>query len=112
MKLTAAITAQNTSIYICDIHQRRGANDWFASVMLAGTFGGGTVTLQISNDGGTTKATVNQDGTATAASATAAGVLNVRSGYPSNLGDEPLQLYATIATATNPSINITAYDNR
>lgn len=110
-KYSAALTAQNTSVYVCDIVRRRDANDWFGSVLLSGGFGGGTVTLSVSPDGGTTKIALNQDGTATAATATAAIVLNIKAGNSSKLADT-LKLYASIATATTPTVAIVVYDNQ
>lgn len=110
MKYTTNLAAQNTSVKVCDIIRRREADDWIATVVLTGTFGSGTVSLQISTDGGTTKATLNQEGTATAASATAAIALNIKCGNSST--NEPAELYATIATATNPDVDIVVYDNR
>lgn len=111
---TAAIAAQNTSIYLCDIRVPSGRDTWFANVALgtgAGTdFGGGTVLLQGSINGGTTKFTLTQDGTATAASFTAAGACNLRCGYPAKPGI-PFKLYATIATATSPVVAIAVLDN-
>jgi len=110
-KYTAVLSAQNTSIKICDIDIRHDANDWYATALLGGTFGTGTVSLQVSPDAGVTKFTINQDGTATAASATAAGALNIRLGN-NNTNSNPLELYASIATAVNPAITISVFDNR
>lgn len=112
---TGAISAQNTSVYLCDIEKPRGSDEWFANVVLgtgAGTdFGAGTVLLQGSINGGTTKFTFTQDGSATAASFTAAGSCNLRCGWPATNSTQ-LKLYATIATATNPVIAIAVIDNR
>jgi hypothetical protein len=107
---TATISAQNTSVKVANIGVRNNANNWFANIMATGTFGTGTVSFQISPDGGVTKFTLNQDGTTTAASLTAAGCINVATGYIRN--NEQLELYATIGTATNPSIAITVVDNQ
>ena len=107
---TAALSAQNTSVLLCNIHKPRAHDEWFANVMVTGSFGSGTVTLQASFDGGTTKIPLVQDGTATAAALTAAGTVNLRSGVPTKLGGN-LTLYASIATATNPSISIIVADN-
>lgn len=106
---TATLSAQNTSVYVCDLNKSRNNNDWFANAMATGTFGTGTVSFQISYDGGTTKLTMNQDGTATAASLTAAGALNLRGGVSSvNAG---AKLYATIGAATNPSVTVIVITN-
>ena len=106
---TATLSAQNTSVYVCDMKKSRNNNDWFANVAATGTFGSGTVSFQVSHDGGTTKLTMNQDGTATAASLTAAGALNLRGGV-SDTNTAP-KLYATIGAATNPSLTIVAITN-
>jgi len=112
---TASLVAQDTSVYLCDIVKPRGADEWFANVIsgyVAGnTFGTGTVTYSVSLDGGTTKVGINQDGTATAATQTAAGTINLRFGWPADNINEA-KLYASIATATNPVVNIAVMDNR
>ena len=78
--------------------------------MATGTFGGGTVTFNITFDSGTTLIPLTQDGTATAATQTAAAALNLKCGC-SDTNTNP-KLYASIATASTPSIAITVIDNR
>ena len=109
-KYSASFTA-DASTYICDIHRRRDANDWFGNVLVSGTFGSGTVAIQVSPDGGTTKITLNQDGTATAASGTAAAVYNIKLGNPSK-NTETYKLYATLTGSTNPAISVVVFDNQ
>lgn len=113
-KYTAALSAQNTSVYVCDIHQPRGFDSWFANVMATGTYGGGTVTYNLTFDGGSTLIPFNQDGTATAATQTAAGALNIRCGFANSqaASTQIAKLYASVATATSPSLVITVLDNR
>lgn len=108
-KYTASLTAQNTNVYICDIHANRGYERWFASAMAGGAFGTGTVTFNLSPDQGVTLYPMNQDGTNSAASLTATGALNLASGMQdTNLC---LRLYASIGAATNPNVSITVCDN-
>ncbi len=109
-KYTATLSAQNTSVYVCDIVKPRHADEWFANVMSTGTFGTGTVTWNISFDSGVTLIPLTQDGRATAATQTAAGALNIRAGHM-QVGTTPAKLYASVATATNPSIALTAFTN-
>lgn len=108
---TGILSAQNTSVYLCDVQKPRGASSWFANVTATGTFGGGTVSYQISYDGGTTKSTIMQDGAATAATSTTAQTLNIRLAGEAHLASQP-KLYASIATATTPSLAITVQDGR
>lgn len=109
---TAVLTAQSTSVYLCDIVKNRAFPEWFANGTVTGNFGTtGAVAFQISYDGGTTKSTLQQDGTATAASLTAVGTINLRCAGMSN-NNQPVELYATIGTATTPSVAITLQDNR
>jgi hypothetical protein len=111
MLYTATLSAQNTSVFICDIQIKRdGASEWFANAMASGTFGGGTVSFQISPDGGATKFTPHSDGTNVAATLTSAGLLNLRCGQTNT--NTCLKLYATIGSATTPSVSITVADNR
>lgn len=110
-KYTATISAQNTSVYVCDVHKPRSSNQWVGTAIATGTFGTGTVTWQGSVDGGSTKFDLRDISTGTAAALTANGMNNLRLGGPDTQFDT-LKIYATIATATNPSIAITVYDNR
>lgn len=111
-KYTASLAAQNSSVYVCDIIKPRHADEWFANVMGSGTFGGGTVTWNISFDSGSTLFPMVQDGSATVATQTAAGALNLRSGHMQpTVNVVPAKLYASIATATSPVITLTAFTN-
>lgn len=111
MRYTATLVAENTSVKVCDIVKPRQLDTWFANACATGDFGTGTVTWGISFNGGTTILPLNQDGTATAASQTAAGCVNLRSGHQAT-NTNIASLYASIATATNPSITLTVFDNR
>lgn len=109
-KYTATLSAQNTNVYVCDIIKPRAFEAWIANAMANGTFGTGTVTFNISFDSGTTLFPMMQEGTATVAALTAIGCLNLRSGDASV--NTTAKLYASIGTATNPSLTITIIDNR
>lgn len=108
---TASLVAQNTNVYVCDIIKPRGFASWYANAAATGTFGSGTVTFNISFDDGTTLIPLNQSGTNAAAAVTAAGCVNLKCGGMANLGAEA-KLYASIATATNPDVDIIVQDNR
>jgi len=110
-KYTASLVAQNTSVFICNIDKPRHANDWFANVLVTGTFGGGTVTFGYTLDNGVTIVPTFMDGTATATTATSASAFNLRAGSGNNNSDK-VQLWAFILAATNPSITINVFDNR
>lgn len=113
-KYTAALTAQSTSVKVCEIKEPRPLESWFANAMVSGTFGSGTVSFGISFDGGSTIYPLNQDGTSTAAGLTAIGAVNLRCGTNNRIAattDVPY-LYASIGTATNPSVTIIVLDNR
>lgn len=108
---TTTLSAQNTNVYICDIVKPRGFAAWYANACASGTFGSGTVTFNISFDDGVTLLPITQSGTNVAASVTAAGCVNLKCAGMADLSDDA-KLYASIATATNPSIAITVQDNR
>lgn len=111
-KYTGTISAQNTSVYLCDVVRPHNQPYWYASIFATGTFGTGTVTIQASSDDGTTKVTVDDMG-GNAASFTANGMLNIALGGPStNIAEDQLKLYATIGAATGPDVDISVFDNR
>lgn len=112
MLYTTRLTTQNTNVYVCNIVRRRNeCNDWFATCTASGTFGTGTVTFSISFDNGATLIPLTQDGTNSPATLTAAGAVNVRCGDSNNNNNQP-KLYASIATATTPALDIIVADNR
>lgn len=107
-KYSATVTT-NTANYICDVNRRRDSQQWFASINAYGTFGSGTVTIQVSPDGGTTKYDVpNQAGTSTIF--TANSIQNIELGNSDGLTNP--KLYATMSGATNPSVVVEVWDNR
>ena len=106
---TATLSAQNTQVLVCKVHKPRKLDTYFVSILASGTFGSGTVTLNASVDGGSTLIPL-KDALGNAATLTAAGNVNLSLGTP-NAVDDVLGIYASIATATNPSISINAFDN-
>ncbi len=111
MKFTGRLTAQNTSVLLCNVIEPRAHDTYFANVFVGGTFGGGTVSIVGSFDGGVTTYPLVSDGSGTAITFTAAGSGNIRCGHISKTSDK-FGIYASIATATNPSLDITVLDNR
>ncbi len=110
-KYTGTLSAQNTSVKLCDVTKPTHAESWYATAIATGTFGTGTVTFQGSVDGGSTKFDLRDCSSGSAAALTAAGMNNLQLGNPdSNL--DSLSIYATIGAATNPSLTITLFDNR
>lgn len=109
-KYTAALSAQNTNVYIFTVHKPRGGEtDCTFTVMVGGTFGTGTVTINISPDGGTTLyplAPIN----GSSPSITALGAYTFKVGNGDKLSDAPT-IYAAVGAATNPVLTITAFDN-
>lgn len=110
-KYTGTLSAAGSNVKLCTINKPRSYAEWFASVMITGTFGTGTVGLGLSIDSGVTVVPLMQDGTASPATSTAAAVLNVKAGTSENNTGNP-DLYAYIGAATNPSVTITVFDNR
>lgn len=110
MKVINSLTAQNTRIELLKVHKPRSLDFYYASIFVFGTFGGGTVSIQASPDNGTTFITLNNEA-GTAATFTANGMMNLKTGVNDKLEGD-LILYASIATATNPSLTVTVFDNR
>lgn len=108
-KYTATLTAQNTRTFICGAHQNRNLKNWLGTFVVWGTFGGGTVTWEMSPDGGTTFISL-MDASGSPTTSSAADNFTTELGNGSTNSDDIL-LYASVATATNPSINIAVYDN-
>ncbi len=109
-RYTATLAAQNTSVFVCNVNRPRNQPAWYATASATGDFGSGTVTWQGSIDGGSTKFDLRDDSTGTVAALTAAGMNNLRLCSPA-VNSETLQVYATIAPATNPNISLAIHDN-
>ena len=111
-KHTATLT-DNESVFLATVGKRCGIDMYEITVCVydggGNGFGGGTVTLQASPDNGTTKVTL-RDIAGTIVSITQDDIYNIRLGYANKNGEE-LQIYATMAGATAPTVNVAAYDN-
>lgn len=110
-KYTATISADGSTA-LCQIDRRKSdANAWQADIFIGGTFGGGTVAIQLSPDGGTTKfAWKDWNGTAIS-SATAAHFTTPPAGNGTHLSDF-MTVYAVMTGSTAPSVSVTVFDNR
>lgn len=113
MKHTAQITG-NESVYLCTANRGAGQDTYEVTVFVTGgggnNFDSGTVTIQASPDGGTTKVTLKDTGGNTV-SITTDDVYNVKVGHSGKLGEE-IELYATMAGSTSPTVDVTVFDNR
>jgi hypothetical protein len=109
-KYTAALSAQNTNVYLFTVHKPRNGSDCCTFTLGAyGTFGGGTVTVNVSPDSGTTLlplAPIN----GSSPSITAAGAYTFKIGNGDKNNDAP-QIFVAVGAATNPSLSIVAWDN-
>lgn len=109
-KYSATLSAQNTNTILFTAHKpRNGSVSSLFTVLVSGTFGGGTVTVNISPDKGTTLVPLVPIGTS-APTITAAMAFTYQVGNGDKLADSP-DIYVSIGAATTPTINIVAYDN-
>ena len=107
-KYTTSISADG-SVYVCHVNKKRDFFTWQATILAYGTWGGGTITWQISPDGGTTKIPL-KDISGASITSNADDNFTVNLGGGSTNSDAP-QIWATLASATGASINIVVYDN-
>lgn len=107
-KYTASFTSDGT-VQLCYVIKKRDFRDWLATIIATGTFGGGTITWQISADGGTTK-TALKDISGADQTSNAADNFTIELGSGGTVNDAPI-LYATLAGSTAPNIAITVFDN-
>lgn len=98
------------SVQIASCHSRRGVLEYIATILVNGTWGGGTITFSFSKNGGTTKIPV-KDLTGTTVTSTADDNVNISTGT-SHINTVELTLWATLAGATNPSLTLDVFDNR
>lgn len=103
-KISSTTFTTNTTTLLCQIVRPRGLMDWKLMVSVFGTWGGGTMTFQISPDGGTTKITLD-DGSSTV-SLTANRVIDIHPGSRAQ-NDPPLLLYGTLSGSTGASLTAT-----
>lgn len=99
----------NADFYIADVNKKRDFYEWFGTFISYGAWGGGTITYKISPDGGTTKIAL-QDASGTSITSTADDNFTVNLANGSRNSDAP-KLYASMAGATTPNVNVVLYDN-
>lgn len=92
-------------------HGNRALAQWSALVLASGTWGSGTLTLAISPDGGTTLITL-KDKLGNAISLTGNGYANIEVCGFSNLNASALTIWAVLAGATSPNLNVIVADNQ
>lgn len=107
-RYSATLTSDST-VYLCDVNKKRDFRDWLATIIAWGSWGGGTITWQISPDGGTTKLAL-KDISGNSQTSAADDNFTIELGAGRNLTDAP-KLYATLAGSTAPILNIVVYDN-
>lgn len=107
-KRSTNITSATTT-EIAVANKPRNADFYFASIATSGTFGGTTVTLQMSPDGGTTKIGL-KDQSGSAYSITAADVIDIQLGCGGTNTDQ-IRLYAVTTGGTGININVDVFDN-
>lgn len=109
-KYTATLNAQSTNVFLFDVHKPRGGEDCCTfTVMASGTFGAGTVTINVSPDGGTTLAPLAPIN-GSSPSITALGAYTFKIGNGDKNADQP-KIYAAVGVATNPVLTLTVWDN-
>lgn len=102
----------DASTVLANIHRRADSQSYAGTLVVQGTFGGGTCTLQLSIDGGVTKITV-KDVLGNNVALSANGYQNFVLGNPStDLGADQITLYATLSGSTNPDLTVALFDNR
>ena len=107
-KISTSVTTTNAT-QIAIARKPRDADFYLATITLAGTFGGGTMKLQMSPDGGTTKVDL-EDQSGTVWSATANRTVNIQLGTGGALNDQII-LYALNTGGTGISVIATVFDN-
>lgn len=109
-RYTASLAAENTSAYVFTVHKPRNGSDCCTfTVGVYGDFGTGTVTINVSPDGGTTLlplAPIN----GSSPSITANGAYTFKVGNGDKLNDAP-KIFVAIGAATNPDLDVVAWDN-
>jgi hypothetical protein len=109
-RYTASLVAQNTNAYVFTVHKPRNGSDCCTfTVGVYGTFGTGTVTINLSPDNGVTLlplAPIN----GSSPSITANGCYTFKVGNGDTNSTAP-DIYVAIGAATNPVLSVVAYDN-
>ena len=107
MALYTINLAADSSPLICNV--KKSNMPYEASVSVSGSFGGGTLAIQVSYNGGATKTTVAAADGQTAVSTNAARSFYFKLGQSST--NTPMQLYATLTGATAPTLVVNLADN-
>lgn len=103
-----SVTISSNGDYKIGVAKRPNNLDlYMATIMVSGTWGGGTIAWKVSPDGGTTKLTM-KDASGTAYASTADDNFTINLG---NGDTESPQFYASLTGATSPSLTITVFDN-
>jgi hypothetical protein len=106
-KHVATVTS-NTTVYLATVVKPHNADMYLATASVYGSFGGGTVNLQMSPDGGTTK--INLRDINGVVAITDNNAVDIALGCGAKNSDNIL-LYAVLSGATAPSLTVTVHDN-
>lgn len=109
MARTQTTIDSTAATQIATARKPRDADFYYATIALQGTFGGGTVTLQMSPDEGTTKINL-KDQTGSDYSTTTNDTINIQLGAAGGNSDQ-IRLYATNTGGTGISMIATVFDN-
>lgn len=102
-------TADASLTKIVECTPKIGTGKYEASIQISGDFGGGTVTLFASMNGGTDKVAI-KDSSGSAYSTTTADIFDFDI-MASGSDSQKTIIYATLAEATDPDLNIIVSDN-
>jgi hypothetical protein len=108
-KYTATLTTASASAFVCNVNKKREFEQWVATFVPYGAFGGGTVNFLVSPDGGTTKIPL-YDASGVAITSTANDNFTVNLGGGTTNSDA-LQIYVTITGSTGATVTVAVYDN-
>lgn len=102
-------TAAGADIFVCHVKKKREFEQWTATFIPYGTFGGGTLNYYISSDGGVTKIPL-YDSSGTAITSTANDNFTVNLGGGSTNSDSP-EIYATLSGSSGATVVLDVFDN-
>ena len=105
------LTAQNTPMLVQQVKKiNRELNNFIATILAYGTFGGSTLNFYLSPDGGTTLIPITPAPGGTAATLTANGMLQLNIGHPSTNSDL-FGIYAQLTGGSGATVTVASYDN-
>lgn len=110
MKTAVSFTTNTTTQIIPIRRNNKAATNFTATILVYGTFGGGTLSLYLSPDNGTTLIPLTATPSGSSVAFTANGMTQVFLGHASTLSDG-FSLYATLSAATSPTLTVACYDN-